>query len=248
MTRPKQPLMRLATTMTACMLLAGACAAQQVLTTIPEPSITVSGSGRSLAAPDWAVVRLGASIQSPNAADAQQQVNRIMEETIRQIRELGVPPERIQTVSLSVSPVYRRPSPQSEDQPTVTGYRATNIVRVELDDISMAGKVIDAGIASGANQLEGISFELRDDARHRSIAIRQAAHDARTKADAIASAMGVRLAGVIEVSESSGPRPMRAFQSEAVMAGAPVQSGQLEVETTLVVRFRIAGAGGEQVN
>jgi uncharacterized protein YggE len=242
--------MRLATTMTVCMLLAGACAAQQVLTTIPEPSITVSGSGRSLAAPDWAVVRLGASIQSPNAADAQQQVNRIMDETIRQIRELGVPPERIQTVSLSVSPVYQRPSPQREDQPTVIGYRATNIVRVELDDISMAGKIIDAGIASGANQLEGISFELRDDARHRSIAIRQAAHDARTKADAIASAMGVRLAGVIEVSESSGPRPMRAFHSEAVMAGAPVpvQSGQLEVETTLVVRFRIAGAGGEQLN
>jgi len=28
----------------------------------------------------------------------------------------------------------------------------------------------------------------------------------------------------------------------------PVQSGQLEVETTLVVRFRIAGAGGEQLN
>jgi len=233
--------------LTACLLFVGPAVAQPTLRQVcafPEPSITVTGTGRVTAAPDRVSVRVGASIDATSADDAQQQVNVVLDETIRRLREeLEIPSERIQTVSLSVSAVYDRP--QHNQQPKVVGYRATNIIRVELDDVALTGRVIDVAISSGANRLDGVSFELRDDRRHRVAALRMAAQDARSKAEVIAQSMGVRLGNVIEASEiATGglPRPVARDFALSAMETA-IQPGEVGLQAALQVKFRILVTG-----
>lgn len=212
-----------------------------------RPSLTVSGDAEVAAEPDLAVVRLGATAQAPAAATAQQQVNEVMQRAISAIREAGVPEKQIQTTGLSLQPVYshpRRGSPDEEPQePKIIAYRASNTVRVEVDDIASVGPVIDAGIGAGANELQGIFFELKDDTPQRAQALRQAVKSARHKADALAEAAGVRLLAIQHIQEGGvqivSPMSHRA-EAMAFEASTPIQPGQVQVSASVTLTYRIA--------
>src|SRR5207253_878860 len=80
---------------------------------------------------------------------------------------LGVPAAQVQTAELNLSPVYAQGRPGGESEPRITGYQASNVVTVRLDKLDRVGPVIDAGLAAGANRLEGVGFGLRDDRQAR---------------------------------------------------------------------------------
>src|SRR4051794_16140134 len=126
------------------------------------PVLTVSGSGQARVSPDEATVRLGVLAQAPTAREAQDRVNRAANAVLEAIRKAGVPAERIQTTGLSLGPQYAQGRPDSQG-PRITGYQATNTVNVLLDDLAKVGPVIDAGLAAGANNLDGVEFGLRND-------------------------------------------------------------------------------------
>jgi uncharacterized protein len=221
---------------TAC----GARADQQA------PTLTVSGRGEVSAAPDTAVVRLGAVAQADKAGAAQDRVNAAVQAILKGIKALGVPEEKIATVQLTLSPVYgNRPKSSAEEprEPAIIGYRAGNIVRVTVDDLQILGKIVDAGLTAGANRVEGISFDLKDDGAQRRQALALAAQDAQVKAESIAGAMGLKLGGVRSVSEGGvhvvRPQMMDAGVALAARAGAPIQAGQLQVEASLTVTYNI---------
>ncbi len=244
---------------TAALLLAGVAWAQAVPQEPDEqfPTLTVSGRGQVSAAPDEAVLRLGATAQAEEAATAQDQVNQVMQDAISALRELGVPADRIQTVDLSLSPVYseRRPGPmpgprQMPDEPRIVGYRASNVVQVRLEDLTHVGPVVDAAVGAGANELQQLSFQLQDDLEARQEALRRAVREARAKAEAIAQAMDVRLQAVQDVTEGGYQvyRPQYARQAMMAESAAPVQPGQVQVEASVTVRYRLARVnvgGGE---
>jgi uncharacterized protein len=135
------------------------------------------------AEPDRAVVRLGAVAEAKDAGDAQKQLNEVMQKVLKAIRDLHVAGSAIRTEALSLSPVYASPEPlanrREPEAPRISGYRASNVVTVQLDDLSRIGPVVDAGITAGANELQGLSFELRDSAAARNQALAAAALDAR---------------------------------------------------------------------
>ena len=121
---------------------------------------------------------------------------------------------------------------------------SSNTVRVRLDDLSRVGDVIDAGIEAGANQLEGLAFGLKDETSARTAALRDAAKQARAKADAIAETMNLRIDGVLEVIEGGVQVMPKYYEMGArVMAadaGTPVQPGQVDVNATVTVAYRIS--------
>jgi uncharacterized protein YggE len=219
-----------------------------------EPTLTVSGTGEAFGAPDRAVVRLGAVAQAPQAADAQKQVGEIVARTIDALKQLGIDEKAIRTAGVSLSPVYTdfqppRPAQQQQppQEPKISGYRASNTVEVRLDDLTKIGPVIDAGIGTGANNVEGVEFQLKDDAPQRKAALKQAAGDARGKAEALAEAMGMRLGGAIEVIEGGvggwPPIPFArrggAMLAEAMAAGTPIQPGQLQITASVTITYRL---------
>lgn len=217
------------------------------------PSIVVAGRGQATAAPDRAVVRLGATAQAEQAQTAQDQVNAIVARAIDALKKAGIAESDIQTMDVSLHPVYSDGGPIPLDQqgrrprePRITGYRASNTVEVRVNDIGKVGAVIDAGVTAGANQLQGVSFELKDDATARAEALKRAIGKARADAQTIANALGVTL-GPIDEALAGGRNevfPQQRFAGMAMEAmaagGTPVQPGEIDVVATVTLRYRIA--------
>jgi len=218
--------------------------AQQPPSLPAPPVLVVTGSAQVLTAPDQAVVRLGIVRQSPNAQTAQEQANAVAQEILTSIRRAGIPEREIQTSRLILSPVYAPRTPESRDAPKIVAYNATNSVSVRIDNLSLVGAVIDAGLKAGANQLEGVQFGLRNDLPAREQALKEAVNEARSKAQVMANALNVNLAEVMEATEG-GVSIVPA--SEGVVAGrlalaaeTPVSPGQIQVHANVTIRYRIS--------
>jgi uncharacterized protein YggE len=115
--------------------------------------------------------------------------------------------------------------------------------------MDQVGPAVDAGLGAGANQVEGVSFGLRDELAARQQALAQAAAGARQKAQALATALGVQLGELLEAAEGGAqvvvPRfamARMASESLAMDTTTPVSPGQITVEATVTVTYRIAGA------
>ncbi len=217
-----------------------------------RPTITVTGRGMVAAQPDYATVRMGAVIQRDQANLAMDDVNGIMNRAIVEIVRLGIPRSRIQTTGLMLNPVYTQP-PRPVDrgvgvpaQPTIAGYRASNTIRIRVDDLDRVGYVIDEAVTAGANQFEGISFGLENETPQRQQALSEAATEARAKARSIASALGVELGPVLDVSEGGGQivRPQERYMAMSAAreqaGGTPIQPGEMEIEAQVQVTYLIA--------
>src|SRR5262245_7068859 len=209
------------------------------------PVIVVSGTAQVFVAPDQATVRLGIVRQSANAQAAQEQANAVAQEILSAIVKAGVMTSLIQTMRLVLSPVYAPRSPDSRDAPRIVAYNATNTVSVRLENLSLVGPVIDAGLKAGANQLEGVQFGLRNDLPSRQQALKQAVEEARSKAMTMADALRVNLAEVLEASEGgvsiiADRVELLAARAMAVAAETPVSPGQIQVNATVTIRYRIA--------
>lgn len=219
--------------------------------TIP-PTLTVAGEGESSTRPDRAVIQLGAVAQAEQASAAQAQVNAVMQAAIDAIRKVDIADEMISTAGISLQPVYtdRQALPRDEQpsaEPRITGYRASKRVRVVIDDLSKVGDVIDAGVQAGANQVQGLSFELKDDTAARRTALADAARQARAKADALASALDLRIDSVHAVNEGgvNVMRPRMDFARAGVAAmemSTPVQPGQVDVQASVTIVYRVSPA------
>lgn len=214
----------------------------------PVPTLTVSGSAEVRLAPDVVTVRLGVLAEEATAQAAQGRVNQVTTAILEGVGRLGVPEERLQTSELTLSPVYARPDPRQmeREEPRIVGYRATHVVTVRLKELDKAGPVIDAGLAAGANRLEGVVFGLNDDREARQEALRRAVREARQKASTIAAALEVRLAGVLEVDEGAvAVEPPRFAVARMAMAESaaptPVEAGEVSVSAQVTLRYRIEG-------
>jgi uncharacterized protein len=205
------------------------------------PNVTAQGTAELRVAPDRAIVRFGVQFQANDARTAQGRVNETMQRVIQAIRRQNVPENRVSTERLELFPVYDQPAPGREGSPRLAGYRASNVVRVELDGVNGLGPVIDAAVGAGANTIEGVQFALANEAPHRARALAQAAQEAREKAKAIADALNVRMGLLLEASEGGvdviPPRPL-AFERAAI-AATPVEPGEISLRASVTVRYSV---------
>ncbi|MFB3068743.1 MAG: SIMPL domain-containing protein [Acidobacteriota bacterium] len=207
--------------------------------------LTVSGQGEIRIAPDEATVQLGVTRQRETAREAQEQVNEVAQEILTAVIQLGVEAEHIQTSQLRLSPVYSTRRPGFSDEPRVVAYRASNMVSVRLENLSLVGSVIDAAMQVGGNQLQGVYFALRNDLSAREQALKEAVKEASQKAKAISEALDVKIIEVIEVNEGSvsirrvPPQRFAASVAEVNAAATPVSPGQLTVSASVIIRYRI---------
>lgn len=203
--------------------------------------IVVMGNAQLEATPDEATVRMGVVRQASNAQMAQEQASSAARDILAAIGRLGVPPQKIQTSRLTLTPNYRG------EPPRIASYSASNIIAIELEGLDRVGPVIDAAFTAGANQLEGVRFQLKNDTAVRERALQDAVKEARRKAEVIAEALGVRLAGVLEVSEGGVSILERGapqgFAGVRAAADTPVSPGQLDVNANVTVKYRIAEGG-----
>jgi len=203
------------------------------------PTLRVTGEAQVSAKPDRAQIDVGVITRAATSQEAAERNAAQAEAVIAAVRKTAREAQ-LRTANYALSPTYQN-RPNAE--PLVTGYVATNLVQVTLDDLTRLGPVIDAAQQAGANRIQGIGFTLRDQDAVRAEALRQAAARARAEADVLAAALGLRVVRVISADVSS-PRlmPMRAYASArmAEAAATPVESGTLDVSATVSLVVEVA--------
>ena len=119
-------------------------------------------------------------------------------------------------------------------------------MRAEVRRIEDVGRLIDAALAKGANEISSLQFTSSKADSARRAALAAAVADARADADAIARAAGGSLGDVVEISTTSTPiRPitfngqMQLFAKVAVPT--PIEPGEQTVNATVTVRWRFIG-------
>lgn len=225
-------------------LMMGSVGAQGVDSSV-VPSISVSGTGESFGAPDIAYVYLGVNTADANVTSAINQANEKLAAILAAMSDQGIAPEDIQTANYSVYPEDRY-DPQTGQPTGERIYRVQQTVTITVRDISKAGAVIDAGVAAGANVVNGLSFGIADTSALESEARAKAVENARARAEQLAAAFGVTLGEPIVISEgySSQPIVMAAdvrAEMFAAQSAAPsqVSPGQLSVSVQVNVTFAI---------
>lgn len=207
----------------------------------PGPAvISVSGHGRTDVTPDMATINIGIVTNGKTAQLAQAENAKAASDVTAALGRLGIFSKDIQT-SYTMSPVYEK-----GDYRKVAGYRASNTVTVTVNDVAKTGQVIDAALNSGATDVNGLTFGLKDAKSVRNTALQMAVQDARSKADAIAAALGVRIVGIQNVKED-GSNVARyemanlrlAKLDGAVAADTPINAGTVELNAEVHVDFQI---------
>ncbi|CAN5172503.1 hypothetical protein BH10PSE2_BH10PSE2_27770 [soil metagenome] len=124
-----------------------------------QPSLNLSATGEVKIAPDMATISFGVVTEAPTAQAAMAQNATRMTEVAATLRRAGVAERDIQTSGLNLSAQYDY---QDNQPPKLRGYQATNRVTVNIQDLSKVGTTADAVVAAGVNQIDGISFGLKD--------------------------------------------------------------------------------------
>lgn len=203
-------------------------------------TVTVTGQGSATAPPDMATVFTGVVTQAKTAEAALEANNGAMKGLLAVLKECQIADKDVQTSSFDLSPEYQR-APGGEVRPEIVGYRVTNLVRVRVRNLPQLGKVLDALVRAGSNQLSGISFGIDDPTGVLNQARNRAVADARSRAALYAQAAGVSLGRVVSISEEPAVMPQPRFQARAMMAEAavPVAAGEQELSTTIQMVFEL---------
>lgn len=204
--------------------------------------VSISARAEASRVPDVATLSAGVVTQATQAEAAMRDNARQMNQVMSAIRAAGVAEKDIRTSGIDVNPQYRRT--QDDQPPTITGYQASNTVSLKVRDIARLGDVLDALVASGANQINGPSFEIDQPDAVYDEARRAALEKARARAAMYAEALGLRVRRIVSISEGGGtapPMPMMAMRAAAYdSAGStPVAPGETTLSAELAVVFEL---------
>ena len=210
--------------------------------------LTLSAEGKSTRTPDLAVFSAGVTTQGNTAGEAMSANAAAMTRVIAALKRAGVADKDIQTSSINLNPVYGQPvmgpNGQVVNEPRIVCYQAVNMVPVRARDIKNFGKVLDALVASGANQISGPSFQMSDPSTAQDEARLGAMKAARARADLYARAAGLRVVRIVSISEGgyNPPQPKYAMMEarSADAASTPVQAGEVEAQVSVTVQFELA--------
>lgn len=204
-------------------------------------TLTVTGSGIAKAAPDEAGFSTGVVAQGRTARDALAANSKAMNAVIATLKARGVPDKAIQTAGLNLSPQYQPCKPDVACPQKIVGYEVSNTVSVTVP-LDQTGAVLDALVASGANQIGGISFAIHDPKPLLAKARADAVKDALDKAALYAKAAGVSLGPIQSIQESGSyaPPPMvRSMKAMAFDAAPPIAGGEEQVSANVSITWEI---------
>ncbi len=205
----------------------------------PQRTITVTGHGDAQGTPDSAHISAGVQTQAKTAAQALAQNAAAMNNVFAALKRLGIPEKDIQTSDFSVSPQYTQYS--STEAQKIVGYQVSNQVNLTLDNVSKVGPAIDALVAAGANQMNGISFAIHDPDPLLAEARTDAVNDAVARAQVLTKAAHVTLGPILSIQESniSPPRPVFAMMKAAAPAPTPIAAGSQTVSADVSITWEI---------
>ena len=214
--------------------------AQQIAS--PLSSIRVTGDAVVTAKPDRALIDVGVLTQEKQSQNAVTQNAKQLDSIVTALHKLLGADADIKTINYALNPDYQyRPI---GGKSSVSSYTALNVVRVTLDDLEKVGPVIDTATQAGANHVEGVRYTVRDQQVLHSQAVREAALKARAGAEALASALNLKIVRIVSVDDGGdGPPPgpdAPDLRDPGGPAPAPVQSSSFVVTANVTLTVEVS--------
>ncbi len=226
----------------ALLLIATPVGAQTTQPQEPQQVVVTSGEGVVHRAPDRAYVVIAAESRARTPQEAQGANTDAMTAVTARIKAAGIPSEAIQTISYSLQPEFD----YANGKQTLRDYVARNQVQVRVDELGKLGDILAAAVATGATNIGGIRFDLKDRAGAERSALQMAVADARARAEAAVSGAGMHVDRIVRIEEQRevvGPRsyqPMAAApMAQRAEVAVPIESGEIEIHAHVTLTAAI---------
>ncbi|HYF92753.1 MAG TPA: SIMPL domain-containing protein [Symbiobacteriaceae bacterium] len=210
-----------------------------------QRTLDVTGTGKLTVKYDTAQIRIGFTAIEANAATAYGNMGTSMDKVAEAFKNAGVKEDDLQTGMFTLNEEYD----YTQNGRLFKGYRVTNTLTVTTHDLKKVADLIQVGVNAGANQLQGVSFSIKDTDKLVDEALDLAIADAKAKAERVADKLGVKVVGVYRINVMDGGRgpvmydsPASISYAKAEMAAspaAPVFGGTTEYSASVSVTFEI---------
>jgi uncharacterized protein len=207
-------------------------------------SLSVTGAGTVSVTPDIAYINVGVHTENADLATSVSQNNTQTQALIDYLKSAGIAADDIQTSNFNVytnSQGYDKVTGQPTDAKT---FVVDNSVYVTVRDISKIGSLLSAGITAGANNINGITFDLADKSKAFADARQKALADAGSVAAELAKNAGLKLGGIQSISYTNNSSPVPLYGmggggSAQSLTSVPVQPGKTQIAVTVDVIYEL---------
>ncbi|WP_344499338.1 SIMPL domain-containing protein [Dactylosporangium maewongense] len=210
--------------------------------TIGQPwGVSVFGAASVKAVPELVRIRFKVVRTLETAAEALDSASAAVGEVRHVLRRHGIPDAAVQASRLSLVTATRYVDGDSR----FAGYRCVAGFSVESADLDGSRQLLVDLVAAGANEIEGVDFDVTGKPALRAEARRKAVAAARAKAELYAEAAGVRVGAVLHIEdvdpESPGVNRYRGHASgSGEAADQDLAPGHVIVSAAVMLGFALA--------
>src|SRR3990167_7760953 len=206
-------------------------------------TVSFSGEGKVVAKPDIAKVSLSIVTDALTSKVAQDENSKKSKAITDYLKKQNIDDKDIKTTGYNIYPQYKYP--QYSGQPTITGYQVNQSMEVKVRDLDKVSNILDGVVSAGANQVNGLSFEIDNPDALKAEARAKAIADAKKKANELKSQVGISLGKIVNFSENTGGYPMPVHFDAKVGGmgggggGPSVPTGENEITVSVSITYQI---------
>ena len=209
---------------------------------IDEPwGASVFGAASVDAAPDLARLRMAIKQTRPKPGEAFE----VTRSAVNQVREVlrghTVPDTAVSASRLNLRSAWNF----TGNERKFLGYECTASFVIELRELEILETVLVDVVDAGANQVDGVEFDVSSKKQLRAQAREAAVAAAREKAQLYAHAAGVRLGPVVHIKDIDSDQMQNTYRSHAQSTAAggegDLTPGKITVTAGVVLGFSLIG-------
>lgn len=204
-------------------------------------TLTLSETAEVRSTPDVAYITFGVVTEAKTAEAAMQANATRMNVVMAAVKAQGIAEKDVQTSGLNLNAMYDYPE---KSPPVLRGYQVSNRISVQVNDVKKLGSAIDAVVKAGINQIDGVSFGLKDSDAAKDQARAEATKTLLARAELYAKSLGLKVKRISAVSETAGydapaPMPMYKMAAADMRESTPISAGEVSTTLTLNAEFEL---------
>jgi len=206
-------------------------------------TIFVSGSATAHTKTDKVIISLGVETTDKTAEKALLSNSKLMNKVMDALKQSGVQQNETSTSAFSIKPNYNYS--KYGDRGNLSGFTVSNSIQIESSSINNVSQWIDTAVQAGANTVNDVYFSVSEEKLQniKNMLLKEAVTNAKTKADIVAAASELNVAGIksITVGEIGlppvpGPVYAKSVTSDEA-SSTPILAGEQEVSTTVSIVY-----------
>jgi len=215
--------------------------AQLDSTNLLNNTLSVTGSATTNTKSDKVSVSLGVETTDKTAEKALLLNSDLMNKVINALKESGVQENETSTSSFTINPNYNYSEYGAKGN--LIGFTVSNSIHIISSNINQISQWIDTAVQTGANTVDDIYFSISPNKLEeiKNSLLKEAVANAKSKADIVAAAGGLNIAGIQSITVGELGLPTVPVYSKSVAfdeaSSTPILAGEQEISTTVSIVY-----------